>query len=348
MRIAIDSSPLVSGHRVRGTGFYSKHLIDSLKKYHPKNDYLLFDNKSIPRSADLVHYPYFDPFFISLPLKNKIKTIITIHDLTPLIFPELFPVGIRGKLKLKIQSFAAKSADAIITDSESSKNDIEEKFKIKPSKIYSVPLAAGEEFIKKSLPKSLKDGLINKYKIPEKFALYVGDATANKNLRRLIEAISFINIPLVVVGKVFGNETESHPWNNDLIFVQEQAKKSENIHVVGFVSKEDLVDLYNLASVFVFPSLYEGFGLPLLEAAICGAPVITTKAGSIPEVIGKAAYFVDPMSTESIARGIKYVFDNKNIQDRFSKEGIMQSKKFSWRKTADLTVKVYEEVFNKT
>lgn len=348
MRIAIDSSPLISGYRSRGTGFYSKHLIDSLKKYHPENEYLLFDNNKIPSNSDLVHYPYFEPFFITLPLKKKIKTIITIHDLTTLKFPDLFPVGIKGKLKLKIQSHIARSADAIITDSGSSKKDIETILNIKSSKIFAIPLAAGDEFEKKDIASQKKEKILSKYKIPEKFALYVGDATGNKNLRRMVDAIVEVGIPIVIIGKVFEKKAEIHPWNKDLIFVQEKAKENKNIHILGFVPSEDLVDLYNLASVFVFPSLYEGFGLPVLEAASCGVPIVTTKAGSIPEVIGDAAYFVKPLETESIASGVREVLENQTLQEGLSKEGLKQSRKFSWERTADLTVKVYEEVFKKT
>jgi glycosyltransferase involved in cell wall biosynthesis len=348
MRVAIDQSPLLTGHKVRGTGFYTQYLIFALKKYHPENDYVLFDLKNVPSGVDIIHYPYFDPFFVSLPIKKRIKTVVTIHDLTPLVLPDLFPAGIRGKIKFSIQRLLSKRIDAVITDSESSKKDIEKILKIKSSKVFLIPLAAGEEFKKKYLTKHEIAKMVKKYKIPKKFLLYVGDATPNKNLKRLVEAIEPLNIPLFIVGKVFENPTKKHPWNKDLIFVQKKASENKNIHLLGFVPAEELVNIYNLADLFVFPSLYEGFGLPILEAAACGIPIVTTRSGSIPEVIGETAVFVDPLDVDSISEGVKKVVKDKALYERLSKEGIERAKKFSWKKTADQTVQVYEEIFNKT
>ena len=208
MKIAIDTSPLESGHKIRGVGFYLKNLKAALLKYHSENDYIFFSKTSeIPKDVDLVHYPYFDPFFITLPLIKKHRTVVTVHDLTPLVFPAHFPSGAKGKLKWQIQKNTLKKTDAIITDSESSKNDIVKYTDIAKNKINTVYLAAGDEF--KVLNKELQTTnhkLQTKYNLPEKFALYVGDVTWNKNLPRLIKAINLTKIPLVMVGAALVNK----------------------------------------------------------------------------------------------------------------------------------------------
>lgn len=354
MKVAIDHSPIAdkdkTSHKIRGTGFYTKHLISALLKYHPENEYILFTSGEKMRGkADVFHYPYFEPFFLSLPLRKLGKTIITVHDVTPLVFPQDFPVGVKGKIKLQLQKKVIKRMDAIITDSESSKKDIERILRIPKNKVFSIPLAAADEYKKITISKTEKEELLKKYDLPEKFILYVGDATPNKNLKRLVTASRELDIPLAMVGGALTKKVDrDHPWNKDLIYVQDEAQRNPLIHLLGFVSDEDLVKLYNVTTVFVFLSYYEGFGLPVLEAAACGTPIVTTKLGSIPEVIGSAALFVDPYDLISIKSAIKQVFMNKALQEELSKKALIQAKKFSWEKTADMTVKIYEEVCKKT
>ena len=188
-----------------------------------------------------------------------------------------------------------------------------------------------------------------KYNLPERFVLYVGDVTWNKNLPRLVEAIKKTNIPLVMVGKMLADKDfdKKNLWNRDLKIVQENIKNNNQFLSLGFVSKEELVSLYNMAKVFVMPSLYEGFGLPILEAMRCGCPVITTKAGSLSEVVQDAACYVDSYSIESISSGIKEVFYDENLQRNLSKKGLYQADKFSWKKTISQTINVYETISKK-
>ncbi len=352
MVIGIDNSPLVSthklAHKIRGTGFYTKHLIEALEKYHPENKYVFFQQGTKPQQQiDLFHFPYFDPFFLTLPFKKLGKTIITIHDLTPIIFPELFPIGIKGRVKYSIQKQVSKRADAIITDSESSKKDIIKLLSIKDNKVFSIPLAAGEHFKKFTVSHAQKENVLKKYNIPEKFALYVGDATPNKNLPSLIDAVRIADVPLVIVGGAIAKEDidRKHPWNKDIVYAQQAAFKNKKIKIVGFVSDDDLVFLYNIATVFVFPSLYEGFGLPILEAAACGCPVITARGGSIPEVIGDAGIYINPQNPYEIAKAISSVFEDEKKRNDLSKKGIVQAAKFSWKQTAHNTIKVYEKIY---
>lgn len=352
MIIGIDNSPLVSthklAHKIRGTGFYTKHLIEALEKYHPENKYVFFQQGTrLQQNIDLFHFPYFDPFFLTLPFRKLGKTIITIHDLTPIIFPELFPIGIKGRVKYSIQKQVSKKANAIITDSDSSKKDITKLLGIKGNKVFSIPLAAGEHFKKLALSSTQKENFLKKYNLPEKFVLYVGDATPNKNLPALVDAVRIADAPLVIVGGAIAKEDidRKHPWNKDIVYVQQAAFKNKKIKILGFISDEDLVFLYNVATVFVFPSLYEGFGLPVLEAAACGCPVITAKSGSIPEVIGDAGIYINPQNPYEIAKAISLVFVDEKRRSELAKKGIVQAEKFSWKHTADNTIKIYEKIY---
>lgn len=347
MKVAIDISPLQTGHKVRGVGFYLSHLKDALVKCFSENEYLFFvDRKELSGDIDLIHYPYFDPFFVSLPIIERYKRVVTVHDLTPLVFPDHFPAGIRGNISWQVQKLNLRNSHAIITDSHASSNDVMKYTGIDKKKIQSVYLAAGEEFTRITNHESRIKELRKKYGLPEKFVMYVGDVTWNKNLPRLVKAIKQTNIPLVMVGKslVQKDFDRMNPWNRDLITVQKETEGDRNFIKLGFVPDEDLVALYNMAICLVFPSLYEGFGLPVLEAMQSGCPVITTKEGSLAEVAGDAALLVDAYSQESISAGIRKVFNDKELQKKLATRGLEQAKKFSWKKTAAETIAVYRQV----
>jgi glycosyltransferase involved in cell wall biosynthesis len=345
MKVAIDISPLQSGHKVRGVGFYLNYLKKELEKVSAGQFTFFTHRSSVPKDVNVVHYPYFEPFFVTLPFFEQHKRVVTVHDLTPLVFPEHFPAGIKGNLSWQIQRLNLIRSDGIITDSFSSKKDIAKYTGMAEEKIHTIYLAAGEEF-KEITIDSAKQKVLHKYNLPEKFVLYVGDVTWNKNLPRLIEAMKQINLPLVMVGKnlVQKDFDRTNPWNKDLIEVQKLTEEDSRFIKLGFVPTEDLVTLYNLANVFVFPSLYEGFGLPILEAMQCGCPVVTTKEGSLPEVAGEAAYYVDAYDVKSIAKGISEVFHSKKLQEQLSEKGKQQAKKFNWKKTAEETMQVYKKV----
>jgi glycosyltransferase involved in cell wall biosynthesis len=245
-----------------------------------------------------------------------------------------------------MQKYALRRANAIITDSNCSKKDIVKHAGVLPEKISVVYLAAGEEFkIIENLGVKSKE-IREKYSMPDKFVLYVGDVTWNKNLVRLVEAVKDINVPLVMVGKALVAEDfdKNNPWNKDLVKVQDLAKEDKTITRLGFVPTEDLAVIYNLATVFAMPSLYEGFGLPILEAMSCGCPVITTKEGSLVEVAGEAALYVDAYSKDSIGKGIQEVFGNSILQKKLMQDGLKRVNEFSWEKTASQTLEVYKKV----
>ena len=348
MKVAIDISPLSSGHKYRGTGFYVQHLKDALEKYFAKDNQFTFftDKKGIPQDTQIVHYPYFDPFTFSLPLFPTIPTMMTVLDLKPIIFPKAFPGGVKGNMKWQMQKFALRHVSGIITDSDSAKHDIQEIVGIPDEKISVTYLAAGESFCRIKNQESRIKKMREKYHLPERFALYVGDVTWNKNLPRVVEAAIQAHIPLVMAGKALVNENFDlqNVWNADIVKVQRLAKDHNTIIRLGFVSDEDLVSLYNGATIFIMPSLYEGFGLPILEAMACGCPVITSSEGSLPEVAGSAAEMVDAYDTIAIANGIQKVWSSEKLQKELSIKGLAQAEKFSWEKTAKETIAAYEKV----
>lgn len=346
MNIYLDTSPLQSGHKVRGVGFYLNRLKQSLETYAPQHTYHFFTGK-LPNTTDIVHIPYFDPFFLSLPFIKPKKTIVTVHDLTPLVFPELFPVGIKGRIKWKIQKKSLQHVSHVITDSNASKKDIVRLTGIPSNKISVVYLAAGEEFKVIDNGKLKIDTLRKQYCLPEKFALYVGDVTPNKNLLSLIDAVIETKIPLVMVGKALTDTAYDHtnPWNRDQVIVQKKIKNYPDLfYPLGFVETDDLVTLYNVATFSVIPSLYEGFGLPVLEAMQCGCPVVTTMGGSLPEVAGKAAEIAEGYDNRALAESMKHVWINTNLQKKLREAGITWAKTFSWERTAKETIHIYEKI----
>jgi len=358
MKIAIDVSPLESGHRRRGVGFYVERLKRALERVDKRNSYIFFTRtKKLPR-CDLIHYPYFDLFFLTLPLVKSGKTVVTIHDVIPLVFPQKFPKGIKGWIKFQIQKLSLKGVEAVITDSYNSKKDIVRFLHFPEERIFVVPLAPGEEFKKleigNCLPREARRAkwgkleIGKKYSLPQKFILYVGDVNWNKNIPGLVKAFSklksnFSALKLVLVGRAFLEE--NLPEVQNLLQLFRLLKCGGDVLRLGFVPTEDLVAIYNLASVYVQPSFYEGFGLPVLEALSCGTPVVCARTSSLPEVGGKVAIYVNPYDIDDIARGISEVlrYDAMTRHKRVE-EGLRWAKRFSWEKTAKETIKVYEKI----
>lgn len=338
MRVAINTTPLQTGHSSRGIGYYTKNLIDSLQKYDRKNEYISFTQGQKLPKVDLIHYPYFDLFFLTLPFFNKYPTVVTVFDVIPLIFRDKYPIGLKGKIKFQIQKLALKRANQIITISNTSKGDIIGFLDIPTEKIDVAYLAADDRFKPITNHKSLITTK-KKYNLPDKFILYVGDVNYNKNLKRLLEAMVKINLPLVIVGKAAKDINLQEAKD-----IRDYANKLKiSLKTLGFVPDKDLAAIYNLASLYVQPSLYEGFGLPVLEAMACGTPVVCSNTSSLSEVGGDAAIYVDPENIDSIVLGIKKGLKiGKSQKDKL----ILQSQKFSWEKTAKSTIEIYHKVLS--
>lgn len=351
MKVALDISPLrtrhASEHQVRGSGFYITNLIQSLEKYFPDNRYIYFTNEEgLKEKVDIIHIPYFEPFFLSLPLIKKQKTVVTIHDLIPIVFPNHFASGIRGTAVWHLQKILLRQIDAIMTDSIASQHDISRLTGIPKDRVSVIYLSFAWDF-DSGTSESLET-VRKKYALPKQFALYVGDVTWNKNLPKILSSVLKINMPLILVGKAIkeADYDKNNPWNEDRVFVQHLLATEKNLQALGFIPTKDLKALYQLATVFVMPSLYEGFGLPILEAMRMGCPVITTKKGSLPEVAGNAAYFVNANSQEEIANAITRIRDDKELRNDLVQKGFKQAENFSWKKTTESVIASYNAVVN--
>jgi glycosyltransferase involved in cell wall biosynthesis len=370
MRVAIDIAPVKTGHKVRGVGMYTKRLVDALereskriKEQEIKIEALDFSNLGFRISDfDAIHYPYFDLFFLTLPLKKSAKTIVTIHDVIPLVYPKHYPPGIKGKMKLLIQKFSLQGTSAVITDSVNSKKDVFKYLNYPENKIQVIPLASGKEFKPITNHQSLV-AVRKKYSLPDKFVLYVGDVNWNKNIAGLLKAFAKLvsskqwsvtrrkspnteyRTPitsLVLVGDAF--KDKSLPEVQELLRLIKSLKIERQVLMPGFISGKDLVAIYNLATVYCQPSFYEGFGLPVLEAMTCGCPVVASKVASLPEICGDAAVMVDPRDYNNIAKGLEKLIRDKSTRNKLIEKGFKQVKKFSWEKTAKETLRVYEKV----
>lgn len=355
IKIAISILPLKSGHKNRGIGFYTSNLVENLKN-DPQVKIQEFTNLSEVKQADIVHYPWFDLFFHMLPLSKRFKTVVTVHDVIPLLFPNHYPVGLKGRYNFILQKMALKSCKHIITDSNVSKSDISKYLKQNENKISVVHLAANENFKMQTDTKLIR--IKRKYRLPERFILYVGDANWVKNLPFLIEGFkelskidNFSDVRLVLVNKVFLKNLENidHPELKDLKKVNELIKYNnleDKVIKPGDLDLDELISFYNLATVYVQPSLYEGFGLPVLEAFRCGVPVLSSNRGSLMEVGGNASIYFDPTKLDQFVSLLMEVLENKSLRDKLSKLGFKQAEKFSWDKVVDETKKVYLKVAN--
>lgn len=329
MKIALEISCLKSDSRFRGIGFYLTGLMGEFSK-NPSVQLIKFEHK-LNQQADLIHYPGFNPFIISLSLINYLPYVITIHDLIPLKFPTQYPPGIKGKLSWLIQKNLLRFSRAIITDSYASKQDIIHFTAIPSRKIHVVYLAPNPIFKPIKPAKNLN--------LPKKFILYVGDVNYNKNLPFLTKICLKLNYPLVVVGKQAVNTDydHQHPENQSLVEFQSLVNTNPGkIIPLGFVSNQDLVQIYNLATMYVQPSLAEGFGLPVLEAMASGCPVLSSRVGSLAEISGNADLKFTP---ENLIR----CWQSAALRLKLSQRGLAQANRFSWAKATTQTLKIYEQ-----
>lgn len=353
IKIAVNSLPLKNANKYRGVGYYTNYLIEELKK-DGELEVQEFTDLTEVKNADLVHYPWFDLFFHTLPIRKKIPTVVTIHDVMPLLFPANYPLGFRGKINFILQKVALKSCKFIITDSVPSKEDIKKYLKVSDEKISVISLAVDSKF---RIINNDTDLIFikRKYRLPDQFLLFVGDANWVKNLPFLIKGFSelikdssFSNIKLILVGGVFLKDVENinHPELESLKEVNRLIKQynlSDYIIKPGQIEDDELVAFYNLATLYIQPSFYEGFGLPILQAFACGAPVLTSNKGSLKEVGGSAAVYFDPNNLEQFISLAQGLLKDISLRTKLSKLGIEQAKKFSWAKVAEETKLIYKK-----
>lgn len=371
MRIGIDTTALPPNPV--GAGNYIIQLIRSLVALETEHHFVIFVQQSgrsligelPPQRAQWVVVPDLSPAMrliweqVRLPILVKraevdllhslhytrpailpCKSVVTFHDMTFFLFPELhtrvkrlfFPQAIR---------YSARHSDALVAVSESTRNDAIRILRIPPERIFTTPLGISEDFHPIEDAALLEQGRQN-YHLPEDFILYVGLIEPRKNVPLLLKAYARVssqgNPPtLVLVGRL--------GWKYEQVFqLIDQLKLKDSVQFPGYISSQNLPIVYNLAQLFVYPSTYEGFGFPPLEAMACGTPVITTAISAMLDNVGNAGLLIPPQDEIALSQAIQTLLSNGSLRDHLSKAGRMRAAEFTWKRTALETLKVYQLV----
>lgn len=374
MKIGIDGRA-AKWYRGTGIGTYTYQVINCLNEIDKVNNYLLFmpgsskneinfdknfeirnieDNKqdnfwdgiNTPNvlkneKIQLYHVPQNG---IGLPSSKDCKFVITLHDVIPYRMPETVSDRYLNLFSEYIPKIISQ-CDAIITVSIFSKMDIIKAFNYPEEKIYVTPLAS--ESIYRPLDKMISKYIAKKYySIKGDFILYVGGFSPRKNIMGIIESfsklISLYKDPISLV--IVGNRGKSYSLYKKCA---EKLNIQDKVIFPGFIPINHLPYIYNAAKLFVYPSFYEGFGLPPIEAMSCGIPVITSNTTSIPEVVGNSALLIDPRNYDELCESMLNVLLDKKLYIDLSKRGIKRASQFSWEKTAEDTLAVYDKIVNK-
>lgn len=333
-----------------GTDMYDFYLgpYSILIKYFKENKLIPYDSSiygikeqiKFPynkvKKTNILHCPHYN-----VPIFYTGKLIVTIHDITHILFPEYLPNKLAWYYSKFMIGLATKRADKILTVSKNTKQDLVKYFNINPKKIIVTYNGVSEKF--KVIDKLSYKYIYSKYKIEEnkKIILYVGNKKPHKNLEILLKAFSKSKFKessrLVFVGKDFDNY-------KDLNALSKKLRLDNYIIHTGIISDEELVYFYNLADIFVFPSLYEGFGIPPLEAMACGTPVISSNTSSMPEVLGDAAYLVNPNNVYKFKDAIDKVLEDNSLRDKLIRKGLERVKIFTWDKCINKTKIVFSKL----
>ena len=367
MRIAIDARKL----RDYGIGTYIRNLLRHLSRLDHTTEYVLLcreedcdvsatlgenfrtvlepspaysvrEQLRIPLDlrrarADLFHAPHY-----VLPPLTPCRSVVTIHDCIHLRFPQYLPNRIgyayaRGSLWA-----ATHQADRVLTVSEASKSDILRYFRIPEQKIDVIYNAIDERFNEPPAAEAI-ERVKERYQLNDPFVLYAGNIKPHKNLERLIEAFHLFRRPGFEQVKllIIGDEISKYATLRRAVH---RLKLHKHVRFFGFVPDQTLAALYRLAAVFVFPSLYEGFGLPPLEAMASGAPVITSNVSSLPEVVGDAALLIDPYDLEALADAMRRVLSDEKLRNGLRERGFVRARYFSWERSIGRVRDIYQEV----
>ncbi|MFN3420414.1 MAG: glycosyltransferase family 4 protein [Armatimonadota bacterium] len=305
----------------------------------PKISHRLYTAILLPRACsayrvDLLHVQYIAPLFSPCPI------VTTVHDVHWRRFPETFPIKDRVMMEIFLPLTFYK-ASVVITDSMASRSDLMQFFRVPSSKLRVIYLAAEERFFVR-LSESERQTTLRRYGLTEGYVLFVGVLQPRKNLERLLHAFALLRPkvecqPLVVVGKL-GWKTQR------LLQLVNELKLRGCVKFTGYVPDEDLPAIYQGAKIFAYPALWEGFGLPVLEAMASGVPVLTSATSSLSEIADDAAVLVDPLSVKSIFEGLYQLLTDEKLQDELRQRGLERAQQFSWLKTAKETLQVYEQV----
>lgn len=310
---------------------------------------VLFEQSILPRAAaalraELIHVPYWAP-----PLNARVPIVVTIHDIIPLIL-KAYRGGPLVRLYTGLVAAAARGATLILTDSEASRRDIVEHLKTPEWRVRTIYLAADPKFTPRPDPID-RAAVRKKYDLPGEYVLYLSGFDPRKNVETALQVYTWgqdaigYSHPLVIAGKL---PEKSDGFFTDPREIAKQLEVEDVVRFIGEVHEEDKVALYQGATAFLYPSRYEGFGLPALEALACGVPVVGSDASSIPEIVGDAGSLVSPDNARSMAGALIGIVTQMDLRDQLSGRAIQQAAKFSWDKTAHETVEAYETALRST
>ena len=345
MRIALDGMPLASP--LTGVGHYTAELARNLRAVAPSDSFTFISpggflkrrwwSLGLPlhllrNSFDLFHGTNYE-----IPFWSRRPTVVTIHDLSMLLLSGVHRQDLIWRSRWRLP-WMVKRASRIITPSNSIKTELCAAFGIHPDKVAVTPEAPRRVFKRREDPE-----LLRRHGIAGDFILFVGTIEPRKNLRRLVEAFdqmlrnTSLSPTLVIAG--------GKGWMMDdfVSFIKEKGLK-DRVCLTGYLEDQDLCGLYSTCRAFVYPSLYEGFGLPPLEAMACGAPVITSRTPALMETVDTAARLIDPEDVDDIARAMTEMLSDAQVREHYAELGKVHVKKFSWEQTALKTLEVYREL----
>ena len=367
MRVAIDARKL---HDF-GIGTYIRNLLKQLARLDQTTEYVLLTRESDLAVAsqlgpnfrsvlepspnyslrEQIHVPwvlmrekpdvFHAPHYI-LPIGVRAHSVVTIHDCIHLMFPQYLPNRMAYTYARMAMWSAARRSDCILTVSQASKRDILHFFAVPPDKIEVIYNAIDERFGLEPNADAVAR-VRERYQLDQRFVLYVGNIKPHKNLVRLIEAFAALrqgdldDLKLLIIG----DEISKLPALRRAVH---SLKLHKHVRFLGYQPDDTLAILYRLASVFVFPSLYEGFGLQPLEAMASGTPVVTSNVSSLPEVTGNAAVLVDPHDVGSIEHGMRRVLTDPALAAEMRRQGLLRAREFSWERSVKRTLEVYQKV----
>ncbi len=368
MRIGIDARMIDN----TGIGRYLRNLLVHLAQIDRENEYVVFINQENTQTImqenflivplkphvpvyslrehyrlplkirkwklDLIHYPNFN-----IPLIQSCPYVVTIHDLIYYLYPDQCPSRAAHYYARFMLQYATKHARIIMTDSEHSKRDIMKYFHIPGEKIHVIFPAADGNCSASSFAQA-RTNIREKYGIAQPYILYVGKHHPYKNIKTLLYAYTtyrniYDHYQLVIAGR-------RDQRQQDLYDTGEALNSGNRIIFTDFVSEYELFDLYRGAKLFVFPSFYEGFGLPPLEAMACGVPVIASNAASLPEVVGDAAIQFDPAKASELADAMQIVLTDTECWNTLQQQGLRRAQHFSWHTAAQQLLRIYENRIN--
>ena len=355
MRIALDDRAI----KLSGIGIYTRNLYDiytslghSVFLYDDKLlvsrsafvfKYLNFMKRLIKENRDLGNWLrertidlYHVPKNTGVPLFSPVPVVVTIHDVIPHVFPQQYLKNILERIYYEAAiRISITRSQKIITISEFSKQALIQHYGVKPEKI-AVTLLAYNRAFRKIEDAAVLNPVREKYNLNDRYLLAIGGSEYRKNMQRLIHVYQrhFSGAyKLVVIGG---------KWRD--VDLPARYASDKNIRFLTNIPEEDLIAIYNMAAVFVFPSFYEGFGIPVLEGMACGVPVVTSKVSSMPEVGGEAAVYFDPYDETDMAEKIESVLKNERLRKEMIAKGLQKVKEYSWEKCAEETLQIYREV----